>query len=81
MSTVRLEDILQLSVPERLDLVEKIWDSITATPEALPLTEAQRTELDRRLQAHSKNPEDVETWDEVKARIRQRNPRTWQERQ
>lgn len=72
MSTIRLEDIFQLSVAERLDLVQKIWDSIAASPEALPLTEAQRTELDRRLHAHLQNPEDVETWDDVKDKIRQR---------
>lgn len=72
MSTIRLVDILQLSVAERLDLVEKIWDTIVASPEALPLTEAQRAELDRRLQAHAQNPVDVETWDEVKANIQQR---------
>lgn len=72
MSTIRLEDIFQLSVAERLDLVQKIWDSIAASPEALPLTEAQRAELDRRLKAHLENPEDVETWNEVKDKIRQR---------
>jgi putative addiction module component (TIGR02574 family) len=59
MSTVRFEDILQLSLAERLDLVEKIWDSIEADPELLPLTQAQREELDRRLEAHSKNPEEL----------------------
>ena len=69
---IRLEDILHLSVSERLDLLEEIWDSIAASLEALPLTEAQRAELDRRLQAHAQNPEDVETWDEVKTRIKQR---------
>lgn len=72
MYTVRLEDILQLSVAERLILMEKIWDSIAATPDELPLTQAQRAELDRRLEAHAKNPEDVQTWDELKAKIRQR---------
>lgn len=72
MSTIRLEDILQLSVAERLDLVEKIWDSMAASQEALPPTEAQRAELDRRLRAHVQNPEDVETWDDVKAETRQR---------
>ena len=72
MSTIRLEEIFQLSVAERLDLVQKIWDSIAASLEALPLTEAQRAELDRRLQAHLQNPEDVETWDEVKDNIQQR---------
>ena len=72
MNMVRLEDIFQLSVAERLDLLEKIWDSIVAAPGELPLTEAQCAELDRRLEAHARNPEDAETWDEVKARIRQR---------
>jgi putative addiction module component (TIGR02574 family) len=72
MDTIRINDILQLSVAERLSLVEKIWDSIAAVPAELPLTEAQHVELDRRLQAQSENPEDVETWDDVKAKIRRR---------
>ena len=69
---VRIEDILQLSIDERLDLVEKIWDSITVSDQPLPLTEAQRAELDRRLQAHVQNPDEVETWDEVKSKIQHR---------
>ena len=69
---IRMEDILQLNIEERLDLMEKIWDSITANEESLPLTEAQRTELDRRLQAHVQNPGEAETWDEVKAKIQRR---------
>ena len=39
--------IEKLSVEERLVLVEELWDSIA---EATPLTEAQRAELDRRLE-------------------------------
>ena len=69
---IRIEDILQLSIDERLDLVEQIWDSITASDEPLPLTEAQRAELDRRMQAHVQNPGEVETWDEVKSKIQRR---------
>lgn len=71
MSTIRLEDMLELNVDQRMELIEKLWESIAATPEALPLTEAQRAELDRRLEAHAKDPENVETWDEVKVRVRQ----------
>lgn len=41
-------------------------------PELPPLTQAQREEINRRLEAHSKNPEDVESWDEVKASIERR---------
>jgi putative addiction module component (TIGR02574 family) len=42
-------EILELPVEERMRLVEAIWDSISAAPELLPLTEWQREELDRRL--------------------------------
>lgn len=71
MSTIRLEDMLELSVDQRMELIEMLWETIAATPDELPLTEAQRLELDRRLETHSKNPEHVESWDEVKDRVRQ----------
>lgn len=62
--------ILELSVAERLQLVEDIWDSIVAAPERLPVTEAQRQELDRRLAAHHQSPEVSAPWAEAKNRIR-----------
>lgn len=66
MMTPTLADILQLSVAERIQLVEDIWDSILATPENLPVTEAQRRELDRRLDAHRQDPTATMPWSEVK---------------
>ena len=42
-------DIQALSPAERLELIELLWDSLTSTPEAIPFTDAQRAELDRRL--------------------------------
>lgn len=69
MSTQRKADILQLSVAERLDLVEAIWDSIAATPELLPLTEGQRAELDRRLGAYDEEPGAGAPWSSVRERI------------
>lgn len=58
--------IERLSVEERIALVEEIWDSIA---EDTPLTEAQRLELDRRLEDHEANPADVVPWEVVKASI------------
>lgn len=55
MSTV-LKNVLLLSVEDRLQLIEEIWDSLAATPEAIPVTEAQRRELARRRRAHARNP-------------------------
>lgn len=56
----------ELSVEERLALVEELWDSIA---EATPLTDAQRAELNRRLAEHQANPDDVIPWEVVKASI------------
>ena len=63
-------EILALPVEDRVRLVEAIWDSISAVPEALPLTEWQKEELDRRLDDLEKNPAAGSTLEEVFARIR-----------
>jgi putative addiction module component (TIGR02574 family) len=59
-----------LSVAERLLLVEEIWDSIPLDGEGIPLTDAQRRELDVRLERMVREPDAGSTWDEVKARLR-----------
>jgi len=56
MGKVARKDILKLSIAERIELIGDIWDSIAEVPEAVPLTEAQEAELDRRLDAHRKDP-------------------------
>ena len=58
----------RLSVAERLQLVQEIWDSIGPDMEQLPLAQAQRDELDRRLDALDTNPNNVVPWEEVEAR-------------
>ena len=63
-------EILALPVDDRVRLVEAIWDSISAVPEALPLTDWQKQELDRRLDDLEKNPDAGSTLEEVLARIR-----------
>ncbi len=62
----------RLSVPERIALVQEIWDSIAATPEEVPLTEAQKQVLDRRIAELEANPEIGLSWEEIKARIQRR---------
>ena len=46
------DDLRTLSIDERMQLVEDIWDSIAADQAALPMTDEQRVELDRRLDAY-----------------------------
>ena len=69
MST-QLSEILQLTIAERIQLAEDIWDSVAAFPEAIPLTDAQKEELDRRLQAYARNPNEGISWDELKDKLR-----------
>ena len=63
-------EILALPVEERMELVEAIWESISAVPEALPLTDWQKEELDRRLDEFERDPDAGSTLEEVFARIR-----------
>ncbi len=60
----------RLSIEDRIALVQEIWDSIAASAEQVPLTEAEKQLLDRRLADLDANPNNVLTWEEIKARIR-----------
>ena len=61
--------ILELSVAERIQIVEEIWDSIAAEKEKFPLTDEIRTELDRRTQAYDESPDEGVTWSVLKERL------------
>ena len=60
----------RLGVEDRLTLVEEIWDSIAADSTAVPLTPEQRQELERRLAAHTANPEKAVPWSEVRESLK-----------
>lgn len=67
MNTHLLDQARKLSVDEQIELVEALWDSIVERNAVPSLTEAQQIELDRRLADHEANPDDVVSWEEVKA--------------
>jgi putative addiction module component (TIGR02574 family) len=62
-------DISELSVSERIQLAEDLWDSILTTPDEVPLNDEQKQELDRRLDVHRQNPSQGSTWQSVKQRL------------
>lgn len=62
-------EISQLSIAERIQLAEDLWDSILEQPDELPLTDAQKQELDRRLESYQQDPTIGSTWEEVKQRL------------
>lgn len=66
-------DIDKLAPEERLELIEKLWDSLRANPEAVRLTSAQREELDRRLDELDSGEAVVVSWDEAKRQLHKRS--------
>jgi len=65
-------DIGKLSFEDRLRLLDELWESLSRTPEAIPLTGAQREELDRLLDELDREGPVGIPWDEVLGRIRGR---------
>ncbi len=62
-------DISELSVSERIQLAEDLWDSILNTPDEVPLNDEQKQELDRRLEMHRQNANQGSNWQSVKQRL------------
>jgi putative addiction module component (TIGR02574 family) len=70
-SAYSLKALRQLSVAERIQLVEDLWDSIAEdNPDAaFPITPALAAELDRRLADYERDPSIGEDWAVVRRRI------------
>jgi len=66
-----LEELEKLSVAERLQLVEDLWDSIARSTAEVPIPQWQKDELARRKELYLRNPESVLTWDQAKRDILQ----------
>lgn len=62
-------EIRDLPVPDRMALVEQIWDSIAEDQAEFQLTNAQQAELDRRLARRQSSGPCGSNWDDVKRRI------------
>jgi putative addiction module component (TIGR02574 family) len=62
-------EISQISVADRLSLIDLLWDSMAENPDLLPITEAQQQELDHRLAHLERDPAAGSSWEVVKARI------------
>jgi putative addiction module component (TIGR02574 family) len=67
MTSVSLHDlgINRLSIEDRIQVAEAIWDSVIHDVEAAPLRDWQRAELERRLADSVANPDAVRPWGDV----------------
>lgn len=73
MKKITATDTLTLSIPERIQLVEDIWDSIAAEADSVELTEEEKRIIDERLEAYRRNPNLGSPWEDVYKRIASKN--------
>jgi putative addiction module component (TIGR02574 family) len=71
MSKAQVQDLLKLPAEQRLEIAQILWESVEPAEEAgfLLIPEWQREILKHRLEDLDRNPDDEQTWEEVKAEI------------
>lgn len=67
-----IPSVFDLSPPEKLQLVEDLWDDLAAIPENVPVHDWQLEELARRKANLKAQPASGLSWEEVQLRIRSR---------
>ena len=72
--TALTAEALRLSPQERLELIQEVWQSLSANPDSLQTSAEDIAELERRRSRYLSDPESLVDWNELKARIRQRRP-------
>ena len=64
-----IPELQKLSTADKFALAVELWDELSSNPDAIPVTEEQLNELDRRFEEYRRDPDKVVTWKEAKARI------------
>jgi putative addiction module component (TIGR02574 family) len=59
-----------LSIEEKIDYVQSLWDHIAADVNTVPLTEWQKQVLEKRLAAYEEDPDAGVPWEELRERLR-----------
>ena len=72
MASNNISMILDLSLPDRLEIVQDLWDSIAREADAVPIPDFHLEEIRRRLEDHRRAPTAGSPWEEVERRIRAR---------
>lgn len=67
-----LPEISKLSVPEKILLVEDLWDAISADDSSIPVPESHKAELDMRFKRYQSAPGTLLSLDELITRIEKR---------
>jgi putative addiction module component (TIGR02574 family) len=67
-----LPEISKLSTPEKILLVEDLWDTISADEASIPVPESHKAELDKRIKRYQSAPGTLLSLDDLKTRIEKR---------
>ena len=65
-----LKELLALSIDDRIELVEELWDSIETELEASPISDDLRAEIDRRIAEYEADPSKSVSYAEARRRIK-----------
>ena len=72
MSKVPIKQLLELSVDERIQLIDDLWESVAADTEGIPIHEAQIQEARRRLDEHRADPASGIPWEQLRRELYER---------
>lgn len=72
MRVIDIPQIKKLSIPEKILLVEDMWDSISSEESVVPIPESHMVELDRRLTRHKQSHGRLLSLDELREKIESR---------
>lgn len=70
MESLLPSNVLELSISERIQLVQDIWDSIAIAPEEVEIPESQKQELSRRLEQYEQNRDRFSKWEDFKQKFK-----------
>jgi len=69
MKKITVTDTLELSISERIQLVEDIWDTISDQTESVELSEREKEIINERLESYHQNTDSGSPWSELYKRI------------
>lgn len=67
-----IPEIANLNTPEKILLVEDLWDSIALDESKVPVPQSHLNELGKRLRSYESNPGNLLSLEELKTRIEKR---------
>ncbi len=70
MTINEIPGVARFSTPERILLVEDLWDSIALEEEGVPVPKSHLDELEKRLNRYKSNPGSLLSIEELQAKIK-----------